>query len=263
MAAAADAHVNGGVRAATWNLAETIWTPGTAGDAMRYMNDPVKDGQSYDYYPTRYLGADDNGGVHLNSGIANLAFYLLVQGGKHPRGKTANVVPALGIDKSAAIFYRALANYLGANATFQDARNATAQAATELYGADAATATHAAWTAVGVPGAPNGGGGGGACVGTPYAGSLGGTGATQWQPNNTYYSTAATAKHSGCLTGPVGADFDLELFKWNGSGWVQVAKSDGPTNQEAVAYTGGAGYYTWRVSSAAGAGAYNMTLQVQ
>ena len=266
MAAAADAHVNGGVRAATWNLAETIWTPGTAGDAMRYMNDPIKDGQSYDYYPTRYIGGQDNGGVHLNSGIANLAFYLLSQGGKHPRGKTVNVVPALGVDKAAAIFYRALANFLGANATFQDARNATAQAATELYGADAATATHAAWTAVGVPGAPNGGGGGdggGACVGTPYPGSLGGTGATQWQPNNTYYSTAATAKHSGCLTGPVGTDFDLELFKWNGGGWLQVAKSDGPTNQEAVAYTGSAGYYTWRISSADGSGAYTMTLQVQ
>ena len=27
---------------------------------------------------------DDNGGVHLNSGIANLAFYLMSQGGSHP-----------------------------------------------------------------------------------------------------------------------------------------------------------------------------------
>jgi Zn-dependent metalloprotease len=266
MAAAADAHANGGVRAATWALAETIWTPNQANDAMRYMNDPTKDGQSYDYYPERYMGAQDNGGVHLNSGIANLAFYLLTQGGKHPRGKTANVVPALGVDKAAAIFYRALTTYLSSNSSFQDARNATAQAATELYGATAATATHAAWTAVGVPGAPagdGGGGGGGGCVGTPYQGSLGGTGASQWQPNNTYYSTNGTAKHSGCLTGPVGTDFDLELFKWNGGGWVQVAKSDGPTNQEAVAYSGTAGYYTWRVSSAAGAGAYSMTLQVQ
>ena len=32
---------------------------------------------------------------------------------------------------------------------------------------------------------------------------------------------------------------------------------------EAVAYSGTAGYYTWRVSSAFGAGAYSMTLQVQ
>ncbi len=266
MAAATDAYSAGGVRAATWKLAETIWTPNTAGDAMRYMNNPTQDGQSYDYYPERYTGAQDNGGVHLNSGIANLAFYLLVQGGKHPRSKTTNVVPALGMDKAAAIFYRALTTYLGSNATFQDARNATAQAATELYGAAEATATHEAWTAVGVPGAPGGGGGGGggtSCTGTPYAGSLGGTGATQYQPNGNYYTVNGSAKHSGCLTSPVNTDFDLYLLKWNGSGWVQVAKSDGPTNQEAVAYTGTAGYYTWQVASAGGAGAYTMTLTVQ
>ncbi len=88
-------------------------------------------------------------------------------GGKHPRGKTSTVVPALGIDKSAAIYYRALTSYLAEDAGFQDARNGTAQAATELYGADAAAAVHAAWTAVGVPGAPADAGGGGACVGTP------------------------------------------------------------------------------------------------
>lgn len=263
MAAAADAYAAGGVRAATWNLAEAIWTPGKAGDAMRYMNNPTKDGQSTDYYPERYTGKEDNGGVHLNSGIANLAFYLTVAGGKHPRGKTSTVVPALGIDKGAAIYYRALTEYLSSNATFQDARNATAQAATELYGADAAAAVHAAWTAVGVPGAPvQGGGGGGACVGTPYQGSLA-VGATQVQPNGNYYSTAAAAKHSGCLVSGNGTDFDLALIKWNGSGWVQVAKSDGPTNLENVAYSGTAGYYAWRVSSASGSGAYTLSVQVQ
>jgi vibriolysin len=265
MAAAADAYTAGGVRAATWNLAEGIWTPKTAGDAMRYMNNPTKDGQSTDYYPERYTGSDDNGGVHLNSGIANLAFYLTVAGGKHPRGKTSTVVPALGVDKAAAIYYRALTEYLANNATFQDARNATAQAATELYGADAAAAVHAAWTAVGVPGAPDagGGGGGGACAGTPYQGTLAGAGSTQVQPNGNYYTTAAAAKHSGCLVGGAGTDFDLELIKWNGSSWVQVAKSDGPTNVENVAYSGTAGYYAWRVSSASGSGAYTLSLQVQ
>jgi len=261
MAAAVDAHVAGGVRAATWMLAEGIWTPGKAGDAMRYMNNPTKDGQSTDYYPERYTGTEDNGGVHLNSGIANLAFYLTVAGGKHPRGKTATQVPALGMDKAAAIYYRALTTYLASNATFQDARTATAKAATELHGAEAAAAVHAAWTAVGVPGAPNAGVGG--CVGTPYQGQLGGTGATQFQPGGNYYSSAGAAKHSGCLVSAQGTDFDLALLKWNGSGWVQVAKSDGPTNAESVAYNGTAGYYTWRVSSAGGSGAYTLSLQVQ
>lgn len=268
MAAAADAHGAGGVRAATWALAETIWTPAQAGDAMRYMNDPKKDGQSYDYFPERYTGSQDNGGVHLNSGIANLAFYLTTVGGKHPRGKTDIQVTGLGIDKAGAIYYRALANYLGQNATFQDARNATAQAATELYGADAATAVHAAWTAVGVPGAPaapggGGGGGGGTCAGTPYQGSLAGTNASQFQPNGNYYSVAVAAKHTGCLVGPANTDFDLYLVKWNGSTWVQVAKSDGPTNLESVTYSGTAGYYAWQIVSASGAGAYTFNMQVQ
>lgn len=55
-----------------WKLGEDIWTPQIPGDALRYMNDPTLDGHSRDYYPDRYIGDDDNGGVHSNSGIANL-----------------------------------------------------------------------------------------------------------------------------------------------------------------------------------------------
>ena len=51
----------------TWMLGEISWTPSTAGDALRYMNDPAKAGD-YDWYPTRYVGSSDNGGVHWNSG---------------------------------------------------------------------------------------------------------------------------------------------------------------------------------------------------
>ena len=100
--------------------------------------------------------------MHWNSGIANLAFYRAVAGGKHPRGKTSNVVPALAADpkesiqKGAAIFYRANTAYLGASATFADARTATAQAAADLYGANSpeVTSINEAWTAVGVGAAP-------------------------------------------------------------------------------------------------------------
>ncbi|MCY0992458.1 M4 family metallopeptidase [Nannocystis sp. ILAH1] len=265
MAAAADAFKNG-VSAKTWLLAETCWTPGVANDAMRYMANPTQDGQSYDYYPERYTGQQDNGGVHINSGIANLAFYLLSQGGKHPRNKTTTVVPALGIDKAAQIFYRALTNYLNSNATFQDARDATAQAASELYDAEAVAAVHAAWTAVGVPGGPNGDGGGGdgggqTCSGTPFKGNLSGSGKEQFQPSGSYYSTSKSGAHTGCLAGPAGADFDLYLYKWNGSAWAKVAKSEGPTNNESINYQGTAGYYTWQVVSASGAGDYTVTLK--
>ncbi|MBI2213386.1 MAG: M4 family metallopeptidase [Acidobacteria bacterium] len=152
MAAAAEAYKVGSVNSNTWKIGEDIYTPSTSGDALRYMNDPIADGQSYDYYPTRYTGTQDNGGVHLNSGIANLAFYLLVQGGTHPRGKTSVVVPALGMAQAEQIFYRANRDYMTSSTNFQGARNATAQAATALYGATAEAAVQKAWDAVGVPG---------------------------------------------------------------------------------------------------------------
>jgi vibriolysin len=150
---------DGAVSGNTWKIGEECWTPAVAGDALRYMNDPAAAGD-YDYYPTRYTGTSDNGGVHWNSGIANLAFQLMVAGGTHPRGKTSNVVPALdanattSIQKGAAIFYRANTVYLTPGSTFSDARGATAQAAADLYGSAAATSVNEAWTAVGVAAPP-------------------------------------------------------------------------------------------------------------
>jgi vibriolysin len=158
MAAAVEAWKDGAVSTDTWKVGEDITTPGTAGDALRYMNDPIADGSSYDYYPTRYMGSGDSGGVHLNSGIANLAFKLWVTGGTHPRAKTTVVVPPLNatamtsIDMGAKIWYRALTVYMTSSTNFQGARTATAQAATDLYGAAAADTVHKGWDAVGVPG---------------------------------------------------------------------------------------------------------------
>ncbi|NOK17290.1 M4 family metallopeptidase [Corallococcus carmarthensis] len=158
--ASIEAYRDGAVSANTWKIGEECWTPATAGDALRYMNDPAIAGD-YDYYPTRYTGTSDSGGVHWNSGIANLAFHLMVKGGTHPRGKTSNVVPALdansyaSIMKGAAIFYRANTVYLTPGSTFSDARGATAQAAADLYGSSAVTSVNEAWTAVGVAAPPS------------------------------------------------------------------------------------------------------------
>jgi Zn-dependent metalloprotease len=165
LGAAAEAWKYGVVDSRTWKIGEDCYTPATSGDALRYMNDPVADGSSYDYYPTRYTGSGDNGGVHLNSGIANLAFKLWVTGGTHPRGKTTVSVPALNatlttsMNMGAKIWYRALTVYMTSSTNFQGARTATAQAATDLYGAVAADVVHKGWDAVGVPGTPGGGGG--------------------------------------------------------------------------------------------------------
>lgn len=157
MASAVEAWKDGAVSADTWKVGEDIYTPGTPGDALRSMADPTASGDS-DYYPTRYTGTADGGGVHTNSGIANLAFKLMVTGGTHPRGKTTVNVTALNatamtsINMGAQIWYRALTVYMNSGTNFSAARTATAQAATDLYGAAAAASVNLAWDAVGVPG---------------------------------------------------------------------------------------------------------------
>lgn len=149
----------------TWKVGEDIYTPSTSGDALRYMNNPTADGYSKDYYPERITGTADNGGVHGNSGIANLAYYLMVMGGSHPRAKTSVVVTPLSstsstsLDMAQRIWYRALTVYFTSSTNFSAARTATVNAATDLYGATAAATVTAAWDCVGAPGGSGGGGG--------------------------------------------------------------------------------------------------------
>jgi Zn-dependent metalloprotease len=145
-----------------WKIGAEVYTPGIAGDALRYMYAPSLDGASPDYYPERLYAsgctpspANDSCGVHNNSGIANLFFYLLSQGGSHPRGKTSVVVPGIGIDKAQKIWYRALVAYMTPSTNFQGARSATKQAAYDLFGGACTPeykSVEKAWSAVGVTG---------------------------------------------------------------------------------------------------------------
>jgi serine protease len=96
---------------------------------------------------------------------------------------------------------------------------------------------------------------------TEYTGSLSGTGASQYQPNGTFYFSSASGTHRGWLEGPANADFDLYLQKWNGFWWVTVAISESVTSTEQIAYTGTIGYYRWRVYSYSGSGQYTFWLQ--
>ncbi len=143
--------------ASDWLVGEDCWTPGTQGDALRYMNDPPRDRQgtsefySRDNYSTRYRGWGDNGGVHINSGIANNWFYLLAAGGTN-RTSQQTIAQGIGMEKAARIFYRANATYFTPFTNFVQAREGTIRAATDLYGADSVEArtVAAAWSAVGV-----------------------------------------------------------------------------------------------------------------
>jgi vibriolysin len=154
-----EAYVDGGktgalaVSANTWKIGEVILPP-----ALRYMNDPAADGVSKDFWVSGVGNVD----VHYSSGIANLAFYLLSQGGTHPRGKSTVNVTGLGMDKAIRIFYEANTNILTSSATFLAAGNATVQAAINLgYTVAEQTSVANAWQAVGVPVPTPGGGGGG------------------------------------------------------------------------------------------------------
>ncbi|QDH71639.1 S8 family peptidase [Lysobacter alkalisoli] len=99
------------------------------------------------------------------------------------------------------------------------------------------------------------------CTGcTKYSGSLSGSGNSQVQPNGTYYQAAA-GTHQGWLKGPSNADFDLELYRWNGSSWSRVARSIGSTSEEHISYNGTSGYYYWRILSYSGSGSYDFWLK--
>jgi Zn-dependent metalloprotease len=237
-AAGAEAYKVGAVNTNTWLVGEDAWTPATSGDALRYMANPTQDGYSADYYPERLYpsctptSSNDYCGVHGNSGIANLAFYLLSQGGTHPRSKTTISVPAIGIAKAEQIFFRALTTGLMTSTTnFQGTRNATKTAAEQLYGAGAAevTAVTACWDAVGAPG-------GTVPVTTLTNGvGLGSQGASTGNYLN--YKITVPSGQTSLVVTTTGGTGDADLYVKRGtqaSSSTYDGKSEGSTSAETV-----------------------------
>jgi Zn-dependent metalloprotease len=140
----------------TWLIGEQCYTPGTPGDALRYMNSPhLAANHGYtadddpDHYSERYTGTLDNGGVHINSGIPNYVFYLLAKGGTHHLGGS---MTGIGADDASKIWYRALTTYWPSGANFFEARLGTLQAAADLFGPNSlqVQAVASAWGLCGV-----------------------------------------------------------------------------------------------------------------
>nr|WP_084157821.1 M4 family metallopeptidase [Bacillus manliponensis] len=138
-----------------WQLGEDIYTPGKDGDALRSLSDPasipnpLKPSEGYpDHYSKRYVGTEDNGGVHINSSINNKAAHLVAEGGTH-YGVT---VEGIGREATERIYYQALTKYLTANSSFSMMRQAAIQSAEDLYGKNSkeAQAVTKAYDAVGV-----------------------------------------------------------------------------------------------------------------
>ncbi len=137
---------------ADWVMGEDIAL--TPPGYFRSLSDPHAVGDPDHYSLRQFIGTDiDNGGVHFNMTIATHAFYLAVAGGRNRvSGQTVTGVGQGNIERMEKIFYRAWVFLMPANATFGDARAATLQAASDLYGANSSDRAQvlAAWNAVGV-----------------------------------------------------------------------------------------------------------------
>jgi len=130
----------------TWLYGEGALPP-----FVRSMCDPAADGISADVWSSGVGNLD----VHYSSGVGNLAFCLLADGGSHPRGKTTVVVPSVGLETAIRILYEAQTNYLTSTTTYAGARTAMEQAAAGLgYDQAIQDAVGCAWAAVRVGSAP-------------------------------------------------------------------------------------------------------------
>jgi hypothetical protein len=110
--------------------------PGTAYDDPRLGKDP-QPAHMKDYFK----GSADNGGVHINSGIPNHAFYLV-----------ASALGGNAWDRAGRIWYDTLTDMIGPNTTFKQAANATVRSAGNLFGSGSKEqkAVTSAWKQVGV-----------------------------------------------------------------------------------------------------------------
>jgi Zn-dependent metalloprotease len=134
---------------ADWLIGEGLLTSKVNGKALRSMKAP---GTAYDdkvlgkdpqpgEMKNLYKGTGDNGGVHINSGIPNRAFYLV-----------ASALGGYAWEKAGKIWYIALTERLRPSSDFRAAARATISIAGELYGMNSTEqqAVREAWKTVGV-----------------------------------------------------------------------------------------------------------------
>jgi Zn-dependent metalloprotease len=135
-------------RAADWLVGRGLLTRGVKGVALRSMkapgtayDDPVlgQDPQP-DHRRNLYKGRKDNGGVHINSGIPNKAFYLSAIA-LSPNGYAWH--------KAGPIWYETLCNRLRPESDFAECARLTRLVAKEMFGTAAKAAVDRAWKAVG------------------------------------------------------------------------------------------------------------------
>ncbi len=117
-------------QAINWTLGESVVkTTAFPSGALRSLSNPNQGGTRDPGYQPKTMGQyaflndteeEDNGGVHINSGIPNYAFYLFASN------------PKIGLENAGKIYYKALTTYLTRQSQFLDLRLAVVQASKEL-----------------------------------------------------------------------------------------------------------------------------------
>jgi Zn-dependent metalloprotease len=137
---------------ADWLIGAGLLVPEMGGLALRSMSNPgtAFDGDpqpahmdDYQDLPDDNDPRNDNGGVHINSGIPNRAFYL-----------AATAIGGNAWEGAGRIWYQTLTQRLEPTSDFRQAADATVEAAADLFGAGGSEeqAVQAAWEEVGVLG---------------------------------------------------------------------------------------------------------------
>jgi hypothetical protein len=172
---------------ADWLIGAGLFTSNVNGVGLRSMKDPGtayndpklgKDPQPADM--AHYVNTtSDNGGVHINSGIPNRAFFL-----------AAVALGGYAWEKAGHIWYRTLLDpRLPSTAEFQDFANLTADNADKLYGGQARQAVIDAWRQVGIIVGPS---------------TISGNWVLHysWGCTNAYGQTTLTFNSNGTFSGP-------------------------------------------------------------
>ncbi|HYK91988.1 MAG TPA: M4 family metallopeptidase [Acidobacteriota bacterium] len=134
---------------ADWLVGEGLFLPGINARGIRSMKEP---GTAYDdpllgkdpqpgHMNSYVVTEEDNGGVHLNSGIPNRAFY-----------EAAVRLKGHAWEKAGWIWYKTMTEKLRRDSGFRDAVTHTVTAAGELFGKNSREqkAVRAAWSCVGL-----------------------------------------------------------------------------------------------------------------
>ena len=134
---------------ADWLIGAGLFARGIQGVALRSMKAP---GTAYDdpqwgkdpqpaHMKDYFKGSSDNGGVHINSGIPNHAFYLV-----------AVALGGFAWERAGRIWYDTLSNVIGSKASFNQAAEATLRSAAHLFGpaSKEQKVVRSAWREVGV-----------------------------------------------------------------------------------------------------------------